>query len=93
MEFEKPELAETLRELAIERDASFADRRMTYVDYDATGAIERINWPEELGPMPSQAAIDQRLQVVKQRVMTRQARMLPILERLRPGGQRNGSGA
>ena len=83
MEFEKPELAEALREMAIERDGSFADRRMTYVDYDASGAIERINWPEELGPMPSQAAIDERLQLVKQRVMAREAQALPAVERLR----------
>lgn len=85
MEFEKPELAETLREMAIERDASFANRRMTYVDYDASGAIERINWPAELGPMPSQVAIDERLQVVKQRVMAREAQALPAVERLRRG--------
>jgi len=49
-EFEQPELATALRELAIERDASFAKRRQTYVDYDAEGRIERITWPRELGP-------------------------------------------
>ena len=59
-EFEQPELATALRELAIERDASFAKRRQTYVDYDAEGRIERITWPRELGPQPATADVRRR---------------------------------
>jgi hypothetical protein len=55
-EFEQPELATALRELAIERDASFAKRRQTYVDYDAEGRIERSlgrrNWGRSRHPRP-----------------------------------------
>lgn len=39
MEFEQPEMAAALRELAIEQDGSFSQRRQTYVDYDAEGRI------------------------------------------------------
>jgi hypothetical protein len=67
-EFEQPELATALRELAIERDASFAKRRQTYVDYDAEGRIERITWPKELGPQPSASAVQAKMQMVRQRL-------------------------
>lgn len=67
-EFEQPELATALRELAIERDASFAKRRQTYVDYDAEGRIERITWPKELGPQPPSSAVQAKVQMVRQRL-------------------------
>jgi len=67
-EFEQPELATALRELAIERDASFAKRRQTYVDYDAEGRIERITWPKELGPQPTPSAVQAKVQMVRQRL-------------------------
>jgi len=67
-EFEQPELATALRELAIERDASFAKRRQTYVDYDAEGRIERITWPRELGPQPATADVQAKVQMVRQRL-------------------------
>jgi len=67
-EFEQPELATALRELAIERDASFAKRRQTYVDYDAEGRIERIAWPKELGPQPPASVVQSKVQVVRQRL-------------------------
>lgn len=71
MEFEQPEMAEALRELAIEQDGSFSQRRQTYVDYDAEGRIERITWPKELGVLPEQAAIQAKVQVVRQRARER----------------------
>ena len=67
-EFEQPELATALRELAIERDASFAKRRQTYVDYDAEGRIERITWPKEMGPQPPASAVQAKVQMVRQRL-------------------------
>ena len=67
-EFEQPELATALRELAIERDASFAKRRQTYVDYDAEGRIARIDWPKELGPQPPASVVQSKVQVVRQRL-------------------------
>lgn len=82
MEFEQPELAEALRELAIERDASFADRRIAYVDYDAAGRIERINWPVELGAMPQQADMNTRMGTIRQRRSQDEAQSQAALQRL-----------
>jgi hypothetical protein len=65
MEFEQPELGQALRELAIERDPSFATRRRAYVDYDGTGAIQRINWPQELGEPPDAAARETRVLAIR----------------------------
>ena len=82
MEFEQPELGAALRELAIERDASFADRRIAYVDYDAEGKIERINWPAELGPMPQQAIVDERMETIRQQRSQDEAQSQAALQRL-----------
>lgn len=67
MAFEQPELGMALRELAIARDASFAERRQTYVDYDAEGRIERVTWPEELGAPPDEATIQAKVQQIRQK--------------------------
>ena len=68
MAFEQPELGMALRELAIERDSSFVSKRQTYVDYDANGRIERITWPDELGEAPEPAAINAKVQAVRQKL-------------------------
>ena len=67
MPFETPEMAEALREMAIEKNPDFADRRQTYVDYRADGTIERVNWPDELGKKPAKKDIDARVAAVRQR--------------------------
>lgn len=67
MAFEQPELGAALRELAIDRDPSFANRRMTFVDYDADGKIERITWPDELGPMPEPVEVQAKVQLIRQK--------------------------
>ena len=67
MPFETPEMAEALREMAIEKNPDFADRRQTYVDYRADGTIERITWPGELGKKPAKKDIDARVAAIRQR--------------------------